>query len=214
MIREKSEKKDLILKILELYGEIDKKVEEFKSRTALECPASCGACCEKEDLEMTVLDFLPLAAYLWKTKKAEGVLEILDKKPEGPCVFYRSNSDIKGNGRCSVYPLRGLICRLFGFSAMKDKNDVPRLCTCPIIKKDFHDEFKKAERSISSGLYVPIIRAFSMRLMCLDASLGVKLFPVNKAIKIAIERIGFNPETLTEIERIKFPGVDKQIALE
>ncbi|MDD5634845.1 MAG: YkgJ family cysteine cluster protein, partial [Candidatus Omnitrophica bacterium] len=112
----------LIAEVIDLFKKADSEIEGFKAKTALECPSGCGHCCEKVDLEATILEFMPLAIDLWRTKQAEFYLEEIQKlNSPSRCVFYEPGLKGQGLGRCKVYRLRGLICRLFGFSGSRDK---------------------------------------------------------------------------------------------
>jgi len=81
----------------------------------LACPAGCGSCCEG-----FVPDILPVeAAYLaaW---------------PEGmpaapPCPFHEAGRE---GGKCGVYPARPLVCRLFGFSSVRDREGRDSFALC------------------------------------------------------------------------------------
>ncbi|MFH1553157.1 MAG: YkgJ family cysteine cluster protein, partial [Candidatus Omnitrophota bacterium] len=93
-----------------------------------------------------------------------------------------------GKGRCLVYPFRGMVCRIFGFSALKDKYGNLRLATCSILKKNHPDKAKKAQELLDSGYQAPVITSFSMRMRGINPDLGGKLLPINQAIKAAMEK--------------------------
>jgi hypothetical protein len=95
----------------------------------------------------------------------------------------------KVNGSCSNYPYRGLICRLFGYAATKDKYGQLRLATCKIIKTEQVKNFENASNLIQNGLPVPIFTDYYMNLSQIDYHLGNIILPINKALKYAIEEV-------------------------
>lgn len=184
---------ELISKVEQLFTDIDAKITRFKEASALRCVDGCGECCKKRDIEATVLEFLPLAAYLWEKGEALSVLEKLesDHMPD-TCVFFASDPGQEGKGCCSVYSFRGLICRLFGFSVVLDKNSKPRFSTCTFIKEQHPTEFHNAEKLIEEGFDVPVMIHYASRLISIDPDLGRKFLPINIAIRTAIEKIGLS----------------------
>ena len=80
---------------------------------------------------------MPWAFYLFLNGKAEVILEELNTKTTTFCHLYQSLSTTNStNGRCTDYKYRGLICRLFGYAASRDKYGELRLATCKIIKEN------------------------------------------------------------------------------
>lgn len=199
--------------LIKLYQAADKQIGDLKAVTGLKCAANCGRCCEKNDIETTVLELLPLAVYLWIKKEALGWLErIYQAKGRGVCVFYQPGPLVKGNeGRCSIYCFRPLICRLFGFSAGKDKYGRQRLVTCADMKRLYPDAYGKARTCLRApacapraGKYtrgqkfmgekslVPNMTDFTFQITAAGSDLGIRQVPINEAVKIALERTGLN----------------------
>jgi uncharacterized protein len=92
-----------------------------------------------------------------------------------------------GAGLCSEYVHRGLICRLFGYSARVNKYGIKELVTCQIIKTEQKDSYESAEKSISEGGDVPVMSQYYMQLHGIDPDLAREFYPINKAIKRAVE---------------------------
>jgi hypothetical protein len=92
-------------------------------------------------------------------------------------------------GSCSNYRYRGLICRLFGYAASRDKYGKLRLATCKIIKEGQQENYNTAEEAISKGLYVPIFTDYYMQLSQIDNRLATTILPINEALKTAIEEV-------------------------
>lgn len=99
------------------------------------------------------------------------------------------DSNSKGVGLCSQYKHRGLICRLFGYSARTNKHGSKELVTCTVIKTGQTDAFERAETDIRAGLPVPVMNQFYMRLSGIDPVMAAEFYPINVAIRKALERV-------------------------
>ena len=160
-------------------------VRNFKKATHLQCVKGCYECCLKPDIEATILEFLPAAYVLYKTGKAEEVLQRFDSMQENSvCIF--CNPFLEAGG-CSLYEHRGLICRLFGFGAKLNKNDQIQLISCKKIKSAVSTE--KLGEHIGKA---PVNSDYYMRLYGIDPKLAVTYYPINEAIKKAVELVLFH----------------------
>jgi len=191
--------KEKVGQIEAVFAGLDEDISRFQKETGLGCISGCGACCKKPDIEATVLEFLPLAYHLFKTNRDVEVLEKLEStNNEPPCTFFFSILPSNNAGLCTIYLHRGLICRLFGFSATKDKEGLPVLATCKIIKTELSEKYKAAVKSIDEGGFVPVMNQYYMKLLAIDHELGNKFYPINEAIKIAIEKVSLSCAYLEE----------------
>jgi Fe-S-cluster containining protein len=181
-----------VLAVLQVYQELGQSIEEFQEQTTLRCVVGCGRCCENPQVESTVLELLPLAQHLWQNGEAESWLKKA-KEPQNlkQCLFYEPHSQGQGRGHCGVYKLRPLVCRLFGFSAKTDKYNNPLLVTCQTIKETQKDAYSKTVRRLEEGLPVPRMSDYTNRISFIDPSLAQKKFPINEALRMALERVGF-----------------------
>ena len=174
----------------QLYRQLDIEINEFQSETKLFCNAGCGKCCNKVDIEASPLEFLPWAFHIFLNGDAEKILAELETKTSPICHNYNPLTLLdKVNGRCGSYEHRGLICRLFGYGATKDKYGQLRLATCTIIKNEQAAKFNESTDLINKGLPVPIFTDYYMNLSQIDHHLGNIILPINKALKYAIEEI-------------------------
>lgn len=174
----------------ELFDRLDNEITNFKSETKLNCLSGCGKCCSKPDIDASPLEFLPWALHLFLNGKAEETLLELNNSSISTCHIYRPLALLEEyNGSCSNYKYRGLICRLFGYAANRDKYGELRLATCKIIKEGQLENFNNTEEAISKGLYVPIFTDYYMQLAQIDYRMGVTLLPINQALKMAIEEV-------------------------
>lgn len=163
-----------------LFDQLELQVSIFKNSSCLSCMPDCGDCCKKEDIEATVLEFLPAAYDLYLKGDYNTILDQIESKNDNYCIFYNPFTE---NGLCSEYKNRGLICRLFGFSSRIDKKGNYSLVSCRKLK----DKMYQAE-SLKDA---PELASWYMKLYGIDPYLSIKYLPVNIAIKKAIESVLF-----------------------
>lgn len=191
----------------QLFQKLEHEIEQFQSESKLHCILGCGKCCTTPDIDASPLEFLPWAFHLFLNGKAEETLDELNKKTNLSCHLYRPLTIVDTNsGSCSNYVYRGLICRLFGYAASRDKYGKLRLATCKIIKENQQESYLYTVEAISNGLYVPIFSDYYMNLSQIDYGLGTQILPINQALKRAIE------EVLQYYAYRPFPGGLEQIA--
>ena len=172
-----------------LFHQLDKEIDQFKTRSGLNCLAGCGSCCHKPDIEATILEFLPLAIDLYQKGQVDEVLDLINSNEDGRCVIFSPFLVGGTTGFCSNYSQRGLICRLFGFSATRDKNGIRNIATCKKIKEAMPELFQKANTGIQNGDKIPGITNYYSKLQAIDLNIGGKMYPINQAIKWAIETV-------------------------
>ncbi|SFR75547.1 YkgJ family cysteine cluster protein [Maribacter stanieri] len=173
-----------------IFNQLDKELGSFQKSTGLGCVANCGNCCLKPDINATALEFLPLAYHLFKNGEAEEWLDLLQNNTSDKlCPVLNKVIAPSSIGFCSDYAHRGLICRLFGFSAMLHKNNKPKLVTCKPIKENKPEAVANAEAHIASKSNYPLISNYYMQLRSIDENLGEELFPIRVAIEKAIQTV-------------------------
>jgi uncharacterized protein len=181
---------DLLAKIKAVevaFENLDKEIAAFQSWSELGCRIGCGKCCFKSDIEATILEFLPFAQHLYERNEAFSWLEKLETIDSPLCSILDPGQG--GVGLCSEYKHRGLICRLFGFSARTNKYSKKELVTCQVIKEDQAASYGLAVEKIERGSEVPVLSQHYMRLHAIDFELTHEFLPINQAIKKAIEVI-------------------------
>lgn len=171
-----------------LFYQLEQESAQFEQSSGLSCAIGCGKCCNYPDVEASPLEFLPWAFHLFINGEAESTLSKLNETKSLTCLIYKPLS-LKDRGSCSNYKYRGLICRLFGFSANTDKYGTLRLATCKIIKEGQADKYNSTAEAITKSLHVPIFTEYYMQLSQIDFHLGNKILPINKALKMAIEEV-------------------------
>ncbi|WP_194973611.1 YkgJ family cysteine cluster protein [Aquiflexum lacus] len=176
--------------VRKVFEELDLEIKSFLDASKLPCISGCGFCCSNPQVSASVLEFLPLAFDLYAKGKAEKALDILEKTPEeGSCIVYKSLSEDGHSGFCSDYNNRGMICRLFGSSARKNKNGQKEIITCKKIKTEKNEFYTNAVEAIQSNMPVPSSTDAYRKINNIDFRLTERQLPINKAIKEAIESV-------------------------
>ena len=171
-----------------VFADLEKEMNTLRHSSGLHCVAGCGKCCFKPDIEASPVEFLPYALHLMRHGKIEGVYDALLENNSSQCTLFApiSGSDTKGG--CAEYPYRGLICRLFGFTASRGMDGEARLVTCRIIKSGQPEVVAKIEADLKEDkASVPLMSDYYFRIRSIDPDLGTKLLPINEAIKSALE---------------------------
>ncbi len=179
-----------IRQVERVFKQLDKATQKFGKQSNLKCLANCNLCCLKKGLEANVLEFLPLAYYLVQNNLHEAALDLLETEPEH-CINLAKNPTPGQAAGCGIYEHRGLICRLFGFSAVHDKNEKLSVYTCAHIKKEFPSEFRKASELINSGMQIPLVTDFYYQIYFIDPQLANDYNPINVSIRKAIEKVAY-----------------------
>jgi Fe-S-cluster containining protein len=170
-----------------VFLKLDEEISTFQSSTGIHCKWGCGKCCFKPDIEATPLEFLPFAYHLYKEGRAEEWWDKLRSSEEQICHIL--NPTQAGAGLCTEYKHRGLICRLFGYSARTNKHEKKELVTCQIIKTEEAAEYQKAVDLIEREGDVPVMSNFYMQLHAIDRDMTTEFYPINVAIRKAIESV-------------------------
>jgi len=183
----------IVLAVENVFKELDEHIDKMTSASGMKCIHLCGECCRKTDIEASPIEFIPLAASLYEAGEVDEFLTRLDRSDEtGYCVLFSPEARKVGKWACSNYEKRGLICRLFGFGYRLNREGTPELVTCKLLKESCPNAVAKAQHSgIATPDEVPIFRNYSMQLYSIDPDLAIKLFPINQAIRIAIEKLYF-----------------------
>ncbi len=177
--------------LIEVYADLERQIAEFKRSAGIECLRKCALCCTTAKfVEASILEMLPLSLHFWEEGRAEELLEKLEGiHPEAPCILLNPGPSEELGG-CSYYRFRPLVCRLFGFSATVDKNGQPRVVICKPLKNIDRRIPDRIDERIREGLPVPRVPDFSRRVAFLHPHFGQEKFPINFAIREAIEIVG------------------------
>ena len=109
-----------------IYDDVERDTEEFCEEYSIHCTLGCGECCENFMPDITPAEANMIASYLIFIRKDMSLIEKVKKKTSIHCPLYDSNNPY----HCQVYPVRPLVCRLFGqcASKMKDGKKIFRRC--------------------------------------------------------------------------------------
>lgn len=170
-----------------VFRNLDEAIAGFQQWSGLHCQWGCGKCCFKPDIEASALEFLPFAHHLYQTGEAMDWYERLRATDEPLCLIL--NPTQGGAGLCSQYTYRGLICRLFGYSARVNKYGGKEIVTCAIIKTEQAVGYNFAAEAVANGRDIPVMSQYYMQLHAIDPELAREFFPINQAIRRALEVI-------------------------
>ena len=184
----------IILAVNEVYKDLDGQIAQIALKSGMKCPQLCNACCRKTDIEASPIEFISLAAWLYENGKVDDFLSRLDQSAEtGYCVLFDPEAWKDGNWACLNYEKRGLICRLFGFGYRLNREELPELVTCKVMKETLPEAVLKARLiGIETPDEIPLFRNYSMRLYSIYPELAIRQLPINKAIRLAIEKLYFH----------------------
>ena len=173
----------------EVYAELDRQIAEFKRGAGIECLRKCTCCCATAKfVEASIFEMLPLSLHFWKEGRAEEILGKLEGiHPETPCILLNPDPSYEFPGGCSYYRFRPLICRLFGFSATVDTNGDPYVAICKPLNDMDKGIAGRVHQRIREGLPVPLMADFSSRVAFLHPHFGQEKYPVNFALREALE---------------------------
>jgi hypothetical protein len=182
----------IIEEVEKVFEELDQHIQKTAAESGLNCPEFCGVCCRKSDIEASPLEFMPLAAWLYKNGKVNDFLERLDHPGHQWCACFDPQASLEGRWGCQYYEHRGLICRLFGFGFRLNRDNFPVLVTCKIMKTTRTDAvLKAAELAALNPEGMPVFSNYFMKLLAIDPDLAVPQMPSNQAIRVAIEKLYF-----------------------
>jgi uncharacterized protein len=176
-----------VQEVEEVFSLLSKDMSAFQDWSKLSCKTGCGKCCTKADIEATVLEFIPFAYHVYMLRQSEQWLDRLKTHGDDICLFF--NPTAAGLGSCSQYKHRGLICRLFGFSARTNKYANREFVSCQTIKTEQADGYQLAFEKVRSGDAIPVMNQYYMRLVGIDPLLAREFFPINEAIRRAVETV-------------------------
>ncbi len=182
--------------LLTLYDEIDRYAASFQNRHRVACPPGCGTCCEHFTPDLTDEEASLMAAYLLFVKQDQGAIASLAQSgaDSQSCPLY----DPESTFHCTVYPARGMICRLFGACPSEDKHHRPVFRKCKY--NTLTDTPVKLEMSDFEGDESPVLTMNSFGMQLQAISMHAQTMPLPEALTVAAMRLrflfnngGFNP---------------------
>ncbi|GAB6190432.1 hypothetical protein [Desulfocastanea catecholica] len=181
---------ELEFQVLEVYRVLDTAVAGFAARTGLCCPEGCGHCCLSEQVEATVLECIPLAFALFRSLQAELILKRIEKTGlERGCVLYRPDYTEAKLWGCTQYRCRPVVCRLFGFAGNPDRQGIPRLARCRVMKEQASGGPATVKIDATESP-MPLFVDAGLRITTLHPALGTVRLPINMALRQALLKVG------------------------
>ena len=180
----------LSIEVDQVFADIGERYARYQRERGLFCRPGCGECCLHPGIEATVLEMLPLAFALLAEDKAEQTLEALAAHDKPGCFFYSWHSADGKKGQCSVYLKRPGICRLFGAAGYNGREGEVQLSVCKNIKADHPAALADSIIALESDP-PPLIRNGKEQIRQLDYELGGLNYPINEAMKLALEKVLF-----------------------
>lgn len=184
---------ELLAAIGGVYERIEAAQSAFRAKAdesgaALGCPDGCGSCCENFVPDVLPVEALSAAAFILGHRP-----ELADRAAQGrgrACPFYDAD---RPEAHCSIYPGRPLICRLFGFAAVLDKDGAPSFALC----RRMPSPAGSGERSWSGealrelfGAEPPLMAAFGAEVLGIEPQAAGERRPLPEALPAAIARLG------------------------
>ena len=176
---------EAIRQLEELYKEADEKISEWKKISSLGCAPGCGLCCSKFEPEVLTVETDYVALYICY-KKPELLESLASYREEKHCLFY----DHDNSEHCRIYPARSLLCRLFAFSALSDKDNNPAFHLCTYIEPELMKRIykgKEIEEYFQTPL--PLMQDYSIRLNSINAGADNTPLPFRRSIFQAINKV-------------------------
>lgn len=174
----------LIRKIMSILFHMEMKALRYGHGIGLKCLPVCGDCCRDDHPEDSVLSALPSAQWAIDNDKIDLLAKAALEDPDGQCAFY----DHTLEKCCTIYPLRPLICRLFGFAGTRDKYGAVQFRPCR--------RMPPPKRNIK--LIPPIYSDCARQLEYIFPQLGSIRLPLNAAFYQAVQWLllyrQFDPE--------------------
>ena len=170
--------------LLELYKTIEQETASFCHAFDVHCPSGCGTCCEHFVPELTDAESSLIAAYLLYVKNAPAPVAGAGSL-SGPCPLYDAHSD----HHCTVYPVRGMICRLFGACPSENKGGFP------VFRKCKYNEDAKATAKLgpedfgSESGTVPTMQRYAVKFSSITD--GSQSKPLGIAVTEQMNRLRF-----------------------
>lgn len=183
----------LVSELSLIYQEISETFSSFQKSNGLDCLAGCGACCKSQEVEATVLEMLPMAYEMYLQNDFSALEE--ENWTKLSCNQYKITSPDGNLGYCSRYSTRPGICIMFGAALYRGKNGEAKLSLCKRIKEI--NPLTIEDISMDSKY---LMSTWRQMINAVDPSLSAKLFPINLALRYALEYVSnyywFNPPEL------------------
>ena len=133
--------RDRLESLAKVYRRADDAVAAFCTASGLACPRGCGTCCEGFVPDVMPIEAAAVAVFLADADKAAAWSVAASGRGQSPeeaststgkrqsCPLYAADTP----WHCTVYEARPLVCRLFAFSAVRDKRGQSSFALCRLM---------------------------------------------------------------------------------
>ncbi len=190
--------KEKLISLAALYGDADRAIRDFTLNVDFRCSFGCGKCCHGFVPDILPLEAAYIAAFLISKNRdtAEAIhhggLTPLDSLADSPtCPLYLAATPY----HCSVYEARPLVCRLFGFSGLRDKYADVSFSLCKYMEGpsalNAERKFRILQNDPRFPVTPPIMSQFGEKLQSLDPNNPGLRQLLHEALPSAIGHIFF-----------------------
>jgi len=178
-----------------LYARSDAAVDAFVRASGVSCPFGCGTCCEGFVPDILPLEASYIAAFL-ALKDRPRAYELAGsglsarRREDGRvgCPLYAEGTPY----HCTVYEARPLICRMFAFSAVRDKRGEPSFSVCRLgLSRGGLRSASGAALAEGFGASPPTMADFGSELAALEPDAAVDRRALPEALALALPRVLF-----------------------
>lgn len=178
-----------------LYRRADNAISTFAERSGVSCPFGCGSCCEGFVPDILPLEAAYLAAFL-SVADRDRAFSILANGLEAReradgrvgCPLYRDDNPY----HCGVYEARPLICRMFAFSAVRDKQGEASFSVCRLGLSGSGARSAKGSGLVEAfGLEPPVMSDLGSELASIEPESAGDRKPLPQALSLALSRVMF-----------------------
>jgi len=186
----------------EIYSHIDSIQSEWKQHSTVNCPDGCGECCVAFEPDVLEAEALYLAAWLTEndSEKAKQIMTgdfpMQRKDNKDGCFLFNPDNPY----HCTVYGGRCLICRLFGYSGDRGKDNEIRWKPCRFLPEKklaahspalTHRQYEKEELEHLFGALPPAMSDIMEQAVSLSPDSAGDTRPLREALPAALKKIQF-----------------------
>ncbi|MBN2874290.1 MAG: YkgJ family cysteine cluster protein [Spirochaetales bacterium] len=178
-----------------LYHRADAAVAAFTEASGISCPFGCGSCCEGFVPDILPLEASYVAVYLAAADPgrayslvANGLEPRVYEDGRVGCPLYADDTPY----HCTVYEARPLICRMFAFSAVRDKRGVPVFSACKLATSGSGVRSATGTELLDSfGVEPPLMADMGTELASIDPDSAGERKALPEALLEALSRVLF-----------------------
>jgi Fe-S-cluster containining protein len=169
--------KERCIQIYDIYQALEEVQNTASKKAGIFCQPGCGECCTREEPRISPVEG-EFAALVILEKKPDLIACMSEVRNRENCVFFDPDNDF----HCRIHPFRPLLCRIFHFSAFRNKSGSPIYRPCFVMKEKI---------SVKNPEVLPISEDYGWRLSALDSTMNPELLPVSEAVFQAYQRLSY-----------------------